>query len=87
VHEVIFANEINIGPAFVNEFEGMTRDEVSLDVLLETGRWLMEELPKSLTAQGVCLASLVLARGCGGDEFHGFFAVIPVVIAGVTRGS
>jgi len=49
VHEVLFANAIDIGQPFLNEFDGMTRETVSLDTLLETRRWLMESLPKSLT--------------------------------------
>ena len=49
VHEVLFGNAIDIRPAFANEFEGMTRDEVQLNTLLETRCWLMEALPKALT--------------------------------------
>ena len=49
VHEVLFANAIDIGPSFANEFEGMTRDPVPLKRLLETRQWLMKELPESLT--------------------------------------
>ena len=49
VHEVLFGNEIDIRPAFANEFEGMTREVVSLDGLLETRQSLMAELPMALT--------------------------------------
>lgn len=49
VHEVLFANSIEIRQSFANEFEGMTRDAVPLNTLLETRCWLMELLPKSLT--------------------------------------
>ena len=49
VHEVLFANEINIRSAFANEFEGMTRDPVSLEVLLATRRRFMDELPELLS--------------------------------------
>ena len=49
VHEVLFARPIDIAPAFANEFAGMTRDDVPLDSLLETRRWLMDALPASLT--------------------------------------
>jgi len=49
VHEVLFGNETDIRPAFANEFEGMTREGVSLDVLLETRRRFMAELPMALT--------------------------------------
>ena len=34
-------------------------------------------------AQGVCMAGLFMNGACGGDEFYGFFAMIPVVIEGV----
>ncbi|MFN9511823.1 MAG: hypothetical protein ACK57Z_02495, partial [Akkermansiaceae bacterium] len=36
--------------------------------------------------QGVCLAGLFLDRACSRDEFHGFFAIIPVIIEGVVEG-
>ncbi|MCF7675914.1 MAG: nucleotidyl transferase AbiEii/AbiGii toxin family protein [Akkermansiaceae bacterium] len=49
VHEVLFANQIDMRPAFANEFEGMTRDTVPLDALLATRSRLMDELPKALT--------------------------------------
>jgi hypothetical protein len=49
VHEVLFANEIDISPAFSNEFEGMTREPVSLDELLLVRRRLFAELPAALS--------------------------------------
>lgn len=49
VHEVLFANEIDIAPAFANEFEGMTREPVSLDELLQIRRRLFTGLPAALT--------------------------------------
>jgi predicted nucleotidyltransferase component of viral defense system len=63
VHEVLFANEIDIAPAFANEFEGMTRDSVSLDELLEVRRRLFAELPAALTdAQRAFLLGLVKGK-------------------------
>jgi len=60
VHEVLFANEIDIAPAFANEFEGMTRNAVTLDELLEARRRLFAELPAALTdAQRAFLVGLV----------------------------
>jgi hypothetical protein len=50
VHEVLFGNEIDIAPAFANEFAGMTRNPVSLDDLLNVRRRLFAELPAALTA-------------------------------------
>ena len=49
VHEVLFANEIDIAPAFHNEFEGMAREPVTLDDLLEVRRRLYAELPAALS--------------------------------------
>jgi len=43
VHEVLFGNEIDIAPAFANEFEGMTRNPVSLDDLLNVRRHFSAE--------------------------------------------
>jgi len=51
VHEVLFGNEIDIGSAFANEFDGMTRNPVSLDDLLNIRRRLFAELPAALTAE------------------------------------
>lgn len=50
VHEVLFGNEIDIAPAFANEFAGMTRNPVSLDDLLNVRRRLFAELPAALTS-------------------------------------
>ena len=49
VHEVLFANEIDIATAFANEFEGITREPVSLDDLLGIRRKLFADLPARLT--------------------------------------
>ncbi|MCE2961411.1 MAG: hypothetical protein ACK5RZ_14100, partial [Akkermansiaceae bacterium] len=47
---------------------------------------LADSLPKHVIEQGVCLAGLFLDRACSRDEFHGFFAIIPVIIEGVVEG-
>ena len=49
VHEVLFSNENDMGPAFNNEFIGMTRVPVTLDGLLAARRKLRQELPQALT--------------------------------------
>jgi hypothetical protein len=60
VHEVFFANAIDIAPTFANEFAGMTRTPVTLDELLEARRRLFAELPAALTdAQRAFLLGLV----------------------------
>jgi hypothetical protein len=60
IHEVLFANEIDITSAFGNEFEGMTREPVSFDDLLEVRRRLFADLPAALTdAQRAFLLGLV----------------------------
>jgi len=60
VHEVLFANEIDLTPAFANDFEGMTRDPVSLDNLLGVRHRLFAEVPAALTdAQHTFLLGLV----------------------------
>jgi predicted nucleotidyltransferase component of viral defense system len=60
VHEVLFANEVDIASAFANEFKGMTRDPVSLDDLLGVRQRLFTELPAALTdAQRAFLLGLV----------------------------
>jgi len=60
VHEVLFANEVEITPAYENEFAGMTRTPVTLDDLLEVRRRLFAELPAALTdAQRSFLLGLV----------------------------
>ena len=45
IHEVLFANEIDIRSSHVNEFVGMTKDPVPLGILLETRRRLFAEIP------------------------------------------
>jgi hypothetical protein len=49
IHEVLFARKADIGLAFVNEFEGMTREPVELNALLEVRERLFAELPLALT--------------------------------------
>jgi hypothetical protein len=49
IHEVLFANEIDITSSHANEFLGMTKDPVSLKILLDTRRRLFTELPTRLT--------------------------------------
>lgn len=49
VHEVLFANQIDIASAYANEFDGMTREPVSLDDLIEVRTKLFTELPSRLT--------------------------------------
>lgn len=49
VHEVLFANEIDISSAFANEFVGMTQEPVSLHTLVETRHRLFAELPVLLS--------------------------------------
>lgn len=49
VHEVLFANEIDISSTFLNEFVGMTREPVSLQTLVEIRRRLFAEMPSYLT--------------------------------------
>lgn len=49
IHEVLFAKEADIRRAYQNEFNGMTRNPVELDALLDTRRRLFSELPAALT--------------------------------------
>lgn len=63
VHEVLFANEIDISPAYANEFEGMTRQPVPLESLLATRCRLFAELPSRLSDnQRSFLMGLVAAK-------------------------
>lgn len=63
VHEVLFANQLDLTQAYKNEFVGMTEDPVSLDLLLETRARLFDELPQALTdSQRQFLISLVKAE-------------------------
>lgn len=49
VHEVLFANRIDIAPSYANEFAGMAREPVALDELLRIRQNLFAELPSALT--------------------------------------
>jgi len=51
VHEVLFSRPIEIAAAFENEFQGMTRDPVTLNELLAVRQQLQNDLPKALTAK------------------------------------
>jgi len=63
IHEVLFPKETDIRMAYVNEFNGMTREPVGLDTLLDVRRRLFSELPTRLTAsQRKFLSSLVAAE-------------------------
>jgi hypothetical protein len=63
IHEVLFANQIDITSSYANEFEGMTRESVSLESLLETRRRLFAELPSRLSGnQRSFLMSLAEAQ-------------------------
>jgi hypothetical protein len=50
VHEVLFANPIDIARSYANEFAGMTRDPLALDDLLHVRKRLFTGLPSALTA-------------------------------------
>ena len=63
VHEVLFPKALPLEPAFTNEFAGMTRDGVALDLLEQTQERLIEELPRALsTSHREFLLSLVRAE-------------------------
>lgn len=49
VHEVLFANQLDIAQAYNNEFTGMARDPLSLDDLRQVRIKLFAELPSALT--------------------------------------
>jgi predicted nucleotidyltransferase component of viral defense system len=49
VHEVLFANQIDIVRSYANEFVGMTRNPLALDELLQVRNSLFAELPSALT--------------------------------------
>lgn len=49
IHEVLFSRDLELSTPFENEFQGMTREEVSLGDLLETRDRLRAELPLALT--------------------------------------
>lgn len=48
VHEVLFSNDIDLKPAFENEFFGMTKDSVTLAELQQVRARLKKELPAIL---------------------------------------
>jgi len=63
VHEVLFPRNLPLEPAFTNEFAGMTRDGVALDLLEETQERLIAQLPRALsTSHREFLLSLVRAE-------------------------
>jgi Nucleotidyl transferase AbiEii toxin, Type IV TA system len=63
VHEVLFPRQLPLEPAFTNEFAGMTRDGVALDLLEETQERLIAQLPHALsTSHREFLLSLVRAE-------------------------
>jgi len=63
VHEVLFPRKLPLEPAFTNEFAGMTRDGVALDLLEETQERLIAQLPRALsTSHREFLLSLVRAE-------------------------
>ena len=49
VHEVLFANQLDITRSYASEFVGMTREPLALDDLLQVRKSLFAELPSSLT--------------------------------------
>lgn len=51
VHEVLFPKVKPLEPAFTTEFSGMTRDEVTLDILMQTQAQLIDELPRQLLSR------------------------------------
>lgn len=60
VHEVLFPNPIDIGFTFAAEFQGMTREPVAVDQLVNVRRRLFTEVPAALTtAQRAFLLGLV----------------------------
>jgi len=63
VHEVLFPKRLPLEPAFTNEFAGMTRDGVTLDLLEQTQERLIGQLPRALTtSHREFLLSLVRAE-------------------------
>ncbi|MCK9285544.1 MAG: nucleotidyl transferase AbiEii/AbiGii toxin family protein [Rhodocyclaceae bacterium] len=49
VHEVLFSNDLPLDEIFNTDFVGMTAAEISLQRLIETRRYIRQELPKVLT--------------------------------------
>jgi hypothetical protein len=63
VHEVLFPKKLPLEPAFTNEFAGITRDGVALDLLEQTQERLIAQLPRTLTtSHREFLLSLVRAE-------------------------
>ena len=63
IHEVLFANEIDITSSHANEFVGMTKVPMPLEILLETRRRLFAEIPSMLSGnQRSFLMSLAEAQ-------------------------
>jgi len=63
IHEVLFANEIDITSSHANEFVGMTKVPMPLEILLETRRRLFTEIPSMLSGnQRSFLMSLAEAQ-------------------------
>jgi hypothetical protein len=63
VHEVLFPKTLPLEAAFTNEFAGMTRDGVALDLLKEAQERLIAQLPRALsTSHREFLLSLVRAE-------------------------
>ena len=50
VHEVLFPRDVDMSPAFENEFAGMARNPITLAELQQVRRKLKKELPIALTA-------------------------------------
>lgn len=51
VHEVLFSNDIDLAPAFENEFVGMTQEPISLAELQKVRTKLKKQLPAKLTGK------------------------------------
>jgi len=51
IHEVLFSRDVNMAMAYENEFQGMTRDEVTLADLVAARERLRIELAAALTEQ------------------------------------
>ena len=49
IHEVLFAKEIDITSSHANEFVGMTKNPVPLEILLETRRRLFADIPARMS--------------------------------------
>jgi hypothetical protein len=49
IHEVLFSRDLDMEPAYENEFQGMTIDDVSLADLIATRERLRHELVPALT--------------------------------------